>query len=558
MRELPDDGVWARERAGAALYSGIRAGRLGREALKMTRPRPVLLAVLDGFGKAPDSPGNAISRAATPTLDALYAKRPWTMVETSGERVGLPEGQMGNSEVGHTILGAGRIVYQDIVRISKAIKDGTFFGNAVLVRACENAKKGSGTLHLFGLLSHGGVHSLQEHLYALLELAHWQGVHRVIVHAFLDGRDTPPTSGVQNVRELLQHLSRHPEARLGSIIGRYYAMDRDKRWERVEKAYRLLTEGEAAQVVPAPDAPAAVEAAYARKVTDEFMEPISVIRHGGAPARVVKDGDAVVFFNFRADRTRELSRAFFEKEFTGFARRIHPKVSFTTMTEYQADFPLPAAFPPQSLVNSFPQILAARHLTNLRIAETEKYAHVTFFFNGGEEKVYPGEERILVPSPKVATYDLKPEMSAFEVTEKLLEAIASDRFDFILVNYANCDMVGHTGKLDAAVKAVEAVDTCLGRVLSAVEAKGGAAVVTADHGNAEKMWDEERNEPYTAHTVGPVPLILALAPPGADCAKLRKDGSLEDVSPTLLGLMGIEKPAEMTGKDLRVGVGHEP
>jgi 2,3-bisphosphoglycerate-independent phosphoglycerate mutase len=517
----------------------------------MMRPRPVLLAVLDGFGKAPDAPGNAVSQAKTPTFDALYRERPWTMVETSGERVGLPEGQMGNSEVGHTILGAGRIVYQDIVRISKTIQDGTFFGNAALLQACKDAISGSGTLHLFGLLSHGGVHSLQEHLYALLDLAHREGVPRVVVHAFMDGRDTPPTSGVGNVRELLERLRVYPEARLGSIIGRYYAMDRDKRWERVETAYRLLTEGDAAQVVPAADAPEAVEAAYARKVTDEFMEPISVRFKADAPARVVKDGDAVVFSNFRADRTRELSRAFFESDFPGFARRVHPKVSFTTMTEYQADFPLPVAFPPQSLVNSLPQVLAARHLTNLRIAETEKYAHVTFFFNGGEEKVYPGEERILVPSPKVATYDLKPEMSAFEVTEKLLAAIESDRFDFILVNYANCDMVGHTGKFEAAVKAVEAVDTCLGKVLAAMKSKGGAVIVTADHGNAEKMWDEERNEPYTAHTVGPVPLILALAPPQSDCTKLRKDGSLEDVSPTLLGLMGIPKPPEMTGRDLR-------
>jgi 2,3-bisphosphoglycerate-independent phosphoglycerate mutase len=524
----------------------------------MARPRPVLLAVLDGFGKAPDSPSNAVSRAATPTFDALYRERPWTMVETSGERVGLPTGQMGNSEVGHTILGAGRIVYQDIVRISKSIKNGDFFTNPALVGACVAAKAGSGTIHFFGLLSHGGVHSLQEHLYALIDLAHRQKVPHILVHAFLDGRDTPPTSGVENTRELLVRLAQYSEARLGSIVGRYYAMDRDKRWERVERAYRLLTEGVAAQAVADSDAPAAVERAYARNVTDEFMEPISVRDSEGAAPHVVADGDAVVFFNFRADRTRELSRAFFEKDFTGFPRRVHPKVSFTTMTEYQADFPLPVAFPPQTLVNSLPQVLAARHMTNLRIAETEKYAHVTFFFNGGEEKVYPGEERVLVPSPKVATYDLKPEMSAFEVTEKLLSAIASDRFDFILVNYANGDMVGHTGIFSAAVKAVEAVDTCLGRVLAAVKAKGGAAIVTSDHGNAEKMWDEERNEPYTAHTVGPVPLILALAPPEADCAKLAENGSLEDVSPTLLGLMGIPQPMEMTGKDLRVRVGVAP
>ncbi|HQR46981.1 MAG TPA: 2,3-bisphosphoglycerate-independent phosphoglycerate mutase, partial [Thermoanaerobaculia bacterium] len=503
----------------------------------MARPRPVLLAVLDGFGRAPDSPGNAVSRATTPTLDGLYAGRPWTMIETSGERVGLPDGQMGNSEVGHTILGAGRVVYQDIVRISKSIKDGDFFTTPALVGACAAAKAGSGTIHFFGLLSHGGVHSLQEHLYALLDLASRQKVPRVVVHAFLDGRDTPPTSGVVNVRELLERLSRYPAARLGSIIGRYYAMDRDKRWERVEKAYRLLTEGEAVKVVADSGAAAAVEAAYARSVTDEFMEPISVRDSEGGAPRIVADGDAAVFFNFRADRPRELSRAFFEADFPGFPRRVHPKLTLTSMTEYQADFPLPVAFPPQSLRNSFPQILAARHMTNLRVAETEKYAHVTFFFNGGEEKVYPGEERILVPSPKVATYDLKPEMSAFEVTEKLLAAIASDRFDFILVNYANCDMVGHTGVFEAAKKSVEAVDACLGRVLAALKAKGGAAIVTADHGNAEKMWDDERNEPYTAHTVGPVPLLLALAPPEADCARLRENGSLEDVSPTLLGLM---------------------
>ena len=521
----------------------------------MLRPRPVLLAVLDGFGRAPDSPGNAVSRATTPTFDALYAGRPWTMVETSGERVGLPEGQMGNSEVGHTILGAGRVVYQDIVRITKSIRDGDFFANPALVGACVAAKAGSGTLHFFGLLSHGGVHSLQEHLDALIELAHRQCVPRVVVHAFLDGRDTPPTSGVVNVRELQERLSRDPAARLGSIVGRYYAMDRDKRWDRVEKAYRLLTEGLAAQVVPDAGAAVAVEAAYARNVTDEFMEPISVRDSEGAAPRVVADGDAAVFFNFRADRPRELSRAFFETEFQGFSRRVHPKISLTSMTEYQADFPLPVAFPPQSLVNSFPQVLAARQMTNLRIAETEKYAHVTFFFNGGEEKVYPGEERILVPSPKVATYDLKPEMSAYEVTEKLLAAIAGDRFDFILVNYANCDMVGHTGDFEAAKKAVQVVDGCLGRVLAAVKAKGGAAIVTSDHGNAEKMWDDERNEPYTAHTIGPVPLILALAPPEADCAKLADNGSLEDVSPTLLGLMGIPQPKEMTGKDLRVNVG---
>jgi 2,3-bisphosphoglycerate-independent phosphoglycerate mutase len=517
----------------------------------MARPRPVALIVLDGFGKGTNGPYNAVSQAATPTFDALYAGRPWTMVETSGERVGLPAGQMGNSEVGHTILGAGRIVYQDILRISKAVREGTFFEDPALVAACRAVRE-KGTLHLFGLLSHGGVHSLQEHLYALLELAQRQGVPRTMVHAFLDGRDTPPTSGVGNVRELLAKLVAYPGAHLASIVGRYYAMDRDKRWDRVEKAYRLLTEGEGARSVAEADAPAAVEDAYARGVTDEFMEPISVRESAAAPPRVVADGDSVVFFNFRADRTRELTRAFFEDPFEGFARRENPRVLFTTMTEYQAQFPLPIAFPPQSLVNSLPQVLADRGLTNLRIAETEKYAHVTFFFNGGEERVYPGEERILVPSPKVATYDLRPEMSALEVTEKLLLAIESDRFDFVLVNYANCDMVGHTGDLSATKKAVEVVDECVGRVLAAVRAKGGAAIVTADHGNAEKMWDEERNEPFTAHTTGPVPLILdASAAPEVDCARLAEGGSLEDVAPTLLGLLEVPQPPEMTGKDLR-------
>lgn len=519
----------------------------------MTRPRPTGLIVLDGFGKAPASPWNAVSLARTPTFDDLYANDPWTMVATSGERVGLPAGQMGNSEVGHTILGAGRVVYQDIVRISKALSDGTFFENPALKEACAAAKRPGAALHLIGLLSHGGVHSLQKHLDGLIALADREEVPRVVVHAFLDGRDTPPTSGFANVRELLERLGGRPGRRLGSIVGRYYAMDRDKRWERVERAYRLLTEGEAARAVADAEAVAAVEDAYARGITDEFMEPISVRDAAGAPPRVVNDGDAVVFFNFRADRTRELTRAFFEDDFPGFARRRRPRVSFTTMTEYQAEFPLPAAFAPQSLVNSLPQVLAAKGLTNLRIAETEKYAHVTFFFNGGEEKVYPGEERILVPSPKVATYDLKPEMSAPEVTERLLEAIASDEFDFFVLNFANCDMVGHTGVLDAAKKAVEVVDACVGRVLEAVRARGGAVLVTADHGNAEKMWDEERNEPFTAHTTAPVPLILdARGAPAAGCRALADGGSLEDVAPTLLGMMGIEKPAEMTGRDLRL------
>jgi 2,3-bisphosphoglycerate-independent phosphoglycerate mutase len=512
----------------------------------------VALIVLDGFGKGPDGPYNAVSRATTPTFDDLYATRPWAMVETSGERVGLPAGQMGNSEVGHTILGAGRIVYQDILRISKAVSDGSFFANPALREACRHVHE-RGALHLFGLLSHGGVHSLQAHLDALLELAAKERVPKVFVHAFLDGRDTPPTSGAGNVRELLETMKRTPNARLASIVGRYYAMDRDKRWDRVEKAYRLITEGEAARAVSDADAPLAVENAYARSVTDEFMEPISVRDDASSGPRVVAGGDSVVFFNFRADRTRELTRAFFEDPFEGFTRRVHPKVLFTTMTEYQAAFPLPAAFPPQSLVNSLPQVLADRGLTNLRIAETEKYAHVTFFFNGGEEKVYPGEERILVPSPKVATYDLKPEMSAPEVTEKLLAAIESERFDFILVNYANCDMVGHTGDMQAAMKAVEVVDGCVGRVLAAIRAKGGAAIVTADHGNAEKMWDEERKEPFTAHTTGPVPLILdASAAPEVGCERLAEGGSLEDVAPTLLGLLGIAEPPEMTGKDLRL------
>lgn len=525
----------------------------------MSRPRPVGLIVLDGFGLGVASPWNSVALATKPNFDRLFAERPWTMVETSGERVGLPEGQMGNSEVGHTILGAGRIVYQETMRISKSIREGDFFTNEALVNACRSARESDRTLHLMGLLSHGGVHSLQEHLYALLRLAHQERVPHVVIHAFLDGRDTPPTSGVENIRELIVSLNGFPNAHLGSIIGRYHAMDRDKRWDRVERAYRLLTEGIAEQVVCENETCDAISTAYGKGITDEFMEPISVREAADSAPRAVKEGDSVLFFNFRADRTRELTHAFFEEPFAGFARRVHPKVLFTTMTEYQADFPLPVAFPPQSLVNSLPQVLAKAGLTNLRIAETEKYAHVTFFFNGGEETPFPGEERILVPSPKVATYDLAPEMAAHELTDRLLEMLESNRFDFFLVNYANCDMVGHTGNLEAAKKAVEVVDACVGRVLEVVRRKGGAALVTADHGNAEKMWDEERGEPFTAHTVGPVPLILeASGCPPEDCAFLEKGGSLEDVAPTLLGLLEIPVPKEMTGHDLRRGIGKRP
>ncbi|MBB5014807.1 2,3-bisphosphoglycerate-independent phosphoglycerate mutase [Rehaibacterium terrae] len=509
--------------------------------MTVTRPKPVLLLILDGWGHREDPTDNAIAQADPPHWRRLLADCPHTLVHTEGRFVGLPDGQMGNSEVGHMNIGAGRIVYQDLTRIDAAIEDGSFFANAELVAACEAAKRAGGTLHLFGLLSPGGVHSHEAHILAMLELAKRQGVERVAVHAFLDGRDMPPRSAGPSLRALQAKCEELGNARIASVIGRYYAMDRDQRWDRVEAAYRAIAEGEAE--FAATDALAALDAAYARGENDEFVKPTVIA--GGAPMR---DGDAVVFMNFRADRARQMTAAFVKPDFDGFARPRPIALSrFVCLTEYDAKLPAPVAFPPEDLRNTLGDVLAAHGLTQLRIAETEKYAHVTFFFSGGRERQLPGEERILVPSPKVATYDLKPEMSCPEVTAKLVEAIRARRFDFIVCNIANPDMVGHSGDMQAAIRAVRAVDDALGQLRAAIEAVGGEMLVTADHGNIEMMRDPATGQPHTAHTVGPVPFVYLGRP-----ATLRAGGALRDIAPTVLHLLGLPKPAEMTGESLVV------
>ena len=469
------------------------------------RPRFTALVIFDGLGLEPPSPGNAFELATRPTFERLFRECPWTQLETSGERVGLPEGQMGNSEVGHMTMGAGRIVYQDIVRISKAVRDGELARNPVLVDAFEKAKRPGATLHLLGLLGPGGVHALQEHCDALVDLALAAGVDRVLVHGLLDGRDTPPMSAIETVRPLAARLAARPGARLASLCGRYYTMDRDNRWERVERGYRLLTEGAGER---ATDAAAALEASYARGVGDEFVEPVALLDPATGEPGLVRDGDVVLFFNFRADRAREITRAFTEDPFEGFARAVHPKVDWICMTRYRADFRAPVLFPPQSLADSLPEVWERSGVKNLRIAETEKYAHVTFFFNGGREQLFEGEERILVPSPKVATYDLQPAMSAAEVARRAAETIREGKIDAMILNFANPDMVGHTGILPAAKDAVEVVDAALAGVLAAIAERDGQALITADHGNCERMIDPETGGPHTAHTLNPVPCIL--------------------------------------------------
>ena len=506
-------------------------------------PDPLVLIVLDGFGVRDDGSDNAIARARTPHLDGFYAKYPHTTLEASALRVGLPEGQMGNSEVGHLNIGAGRVVYMDSTRISLAVRDGRLAENAVL-RGAVDAVKEKGALHLLGLLSDGGVHSYQEHLEGLLHLAKERGLTRVFVHAFLDGRDTPPASGAGYVEQLQAFLRTLGVGRVATVSGRYYAMDRDKRWDRTEKAWKAIVTGEGPR---AADPLQAVRASYAAKVTDEFMVPV-VIEDGGRPVATVADGDSAIFFNFRADRARQLTAALALPGFEGFARAVRPRLHFVCMTEYDASFQLPVAFPPQPLTNILADVLAAHGLSNLRIAETEKYAHVTYFFNGGHEAAWPGEQRLLVPSAKVATYDQKPEMSAYEITDALLKQLDEARPQVVIGNLANPDMVGHTGVLEAAVKAVEVVDECLGRLAAAVLARGGALLVTADHGNCEVMRDPETGQPHTAHTTLPVPFIWIQE--GAH-GPLRAGGALEDVAPTMIGLLGLEKPKEMTGRDLR-------
>ncbi|MGH8091150.1 MAG: 2,3-bisphosphoglycerate-independent phosphoglycerate mutase [Rudaea sp.] len=507
----------------------------------MSRPKPVLLLILDGWGHREARDNNAIAQANAPNWRRLLATCPHTLVQTHGQHVGLPDGQMGNSEVGHMNIGAGRIVYQDLTRIDAAIADGSFFSNPALLRAFAAVKRASSeqaTLHVFGLLSPGGVHSSEEHVFALLDMAQKNGVERVAVHAFLDGRDTPPQSARASLEKLQARCHALGNARITTVSGRYYAMDRDKRWERVKLAYDAVAEGVAE--FHADSALAALEAAYARGETDEFVKPTVI-----ASAAKIADGDAVVYMNFRADRARQLTQAFVDADFSGFARARTIRLSaFVTLTHYSDDLHVSAeAYPPQSLANSLGEYLSGLGLKQLRIAETEKYAHVTFFFSGGREEPYPGEDRILVPSPKVATYDLQPEMSCPEVTERLVAAIASGKYDFIVCNLANADMVGHSGKLDAAIKAVEAVDVALGKLEAAIRAAGGEMLISADHGNLEQMRADD-GQPHTQHTVGPVPLVYVgreatLAP-----------GALRDLAPTVLALMALPQPAQMTGRSL--------
>jgi 2,3-bisphosphoglycerate-independent phosphoglycerate mutase len=490
------------------------------------------LIILDGYGLAPASPSNAISLADTPVLDGLFASYPHARLSASGEDVGLPDGQIGNSEVGHTNIGAGRVVYQDLPRITKSIADGDFFENSALLAAVENAKTHNSALHIMGLLSDGGVHSHNSHAFALLELAQRHGVERVYLHCFLDGRDVPPKSGLEFVREARAQCEKYG-AKLATIAGRYYAMDRDEKYDRLALAFDALTGGGHADFIS--DAVSAVQRSYDNDVTDEFMLPVVCER--GAE---VRENDSVIFFNFRGERARELTREFVDSDF--------PRVCFVCMTEYDAAMPnVAVAFPPKNLKNTFGEFISGLGMTQLRIAETTKYAHVTFFFNGGAETVFAGEERVLIPTADVATFDLKPEMSAFEIAAEVTARIKSGKYDVIILNYANCDMVGHTGNISAAVSAVEAVDHCVGLTLQAVRAAGGVAVVTADHGNADQMRADDGVTPHTAHTTNPVPFILIGA-----AAELRAEGRLCDIAPTLLDILGIEQPEEMTGESLIV------
>lgn len=509
-------------------------------------PKPLVLVVLDGWGLRPDRDANAIALARTPTYTELLDRFPHTSLSASGEAVGLPAGQMGNSEVGHMNLGAGRIIYQDLTRIDRSIREGDFFTNVALGAAMDLCAEDRRALHLIGLVSDGGVHSHQRHLYALIEMASRRRVRRVFVHALTDGRDSSPTGGAGYITRLEQVMARHDTGRIATVCGRYYAMDRDKRWERTRRAYDALTLGEGQK---AQSAVILIQQSYAAGVTDEFIEPGVIVDAAGAPLAVLEDGDSAIFFNFRADRARQLTRALAFDDFEGFERKRHPRIHLTTMTMYDATFNLPVAFPPQVFTGNVAEVLTAHDLTNLRLAETEKYAHVTYFFNCGEERLYPGEDRTLIPSPKVPTYDLKPEMSAPGITERLVADLAARKHDVVICNFANADMVGHTGNLDAAVVAVEALDRCLARIVTAVRAVGGTLIITADHGNAEQMWDAEAQAPHTAHTTNPVPILLV---DEVERVRLRERGSLRDVAPTMLGILGIEPPPEMTGTDLRI------
>ena len=506
--------------------------------------KTTMLMILDGFGINEKEEGNAVKMANIPNIKRILKQYPNTILHTSGLDVGLPEGQMGNSEVGHTNIGAGRIVYQELTRITKSIEDGDFFSIPELVTAIENCKKNHSKLHIMGLLSDGGVHSHQRHLFALLELAKRKDFEDVYVHCFLDGRDTPPASAEGYIAELENKMAEKGVGKIATIMGRFYAMDRDKRWNRIEKAYDAMVKAEGEKAISAA---VAIENSYQKEVFDEFVVP-TVICNNDKPVAKIEENDSVIFFNFRPDRAREITRAIVDENFDGFEREYF-KTNFVTFTNYDETITnVSVAFKKDEIKNTFGEIISNRGLTQLRIAETEKYAHVTFFFNGGQEKQYPGEDRILIPSPKVETYDMKPEMSAFEVTENVLNAIHSRKYDSIILNFANPDMVGHTGNIEAVIKALEALDVCVDKIVKAIEEEHGVLLITADHGNCEQMIDYKTGEPHTAHTTNPVPLILV-----TENNKLKiKEGKLADLAPTMLELLGIEKPEEMTGESILV------
>ena len=509
--------------------------------------KPTVLMILEGYGLNERNDGNAVAEAKTPVMDKLMEECPFVKGNASGMAVGLPEGQMGNSEVGHLNMGAGRIVYQELTRITKEIQDGTFFENPALLKAVENCKEKDSALHMFGLLSDGGVHSHNTHLYGLLELAKRNGLSKVYVHCFLDGRDTPPASGKGYAEELEEEMKKIGVGEIASVTGRYYAMDRDNNYDRVHLAYDALTKGEG---LTAASGPQGIQDSYDREETDEFVKPTVVVKDG-MPVATIKDGDSVIFFNFRPDRAREITRSFCDDDFKGFDRGRRLDITYVCFSDYDPTIPnKEIAFHKISVTNTFGEWLAANHMRQARIAETEKYAHVTFFFNGGVEEPNEGEDRILVNSPKdVATYDLKPQMSAYEVCDKLVEAIKSGKYDVIIINFANPDMVGHTGVEDAAIKAVEAVDECVGRAVDAIREVDGQMFICADHGNAEQLVDYETGAPFTAHTTNPVPFIIVNADPAYT---LREGGCLADIIPTMIEMMGMEQPKEMTGKSLLI------
>ncbi|HKO60863.1 MAG TPA: 2,3-bisphosphoglycerate-independent phosphoglycerate mutase [Pyrinomonadaceae bacterium] len=511
----------------------------------MASKRPLALIIIDGWGYSPRTEGNAIALAATPCYDELCEKYPQTLLVASGERVGLPAGVMGNSEVGHLNIGAGRVIRMDVSRVDYDIATGGFFRNEVLTTAVDSVKQGS-SLHLMGLLSDGKVHSSIEHLYALLKMARDRGVADVFIHCFLDGRDTPPSSGLYYLRALQDKINEIGIGLIASVIGRYFSMDRDKRWERTQRGYELLVDGHGE---PATDPVAAVQRSYERGVTDEFVEPISIVNKDGSPVGMLKDGDSVIFFNFRPDRARQLTRSIAVPGFAEFDVAARPSVALVCFTVYDRTFPLPVAFPPYDHKNVLAEVWDTARVRNYRLAETEKYAHVTYFFNGGVEREHECERRLLVPSPKIATYDLQPKMSAFKVVEKVLGAIEEGETDIFIVNFANPDMVGHTGKLDKTIEACQYVDTCLERITKGIRQARGITLITADHGNAEQMIDPQSGGPHTAHTTNPVPFHLI--DEDSKGIELRAGGALEDVGPTILGLMGTPQPSEMTGRDLR-------